>query len=169
MISYAMCVLPLWRGSADATQDPQEASRRLQATLEAMAQEGYITAEEAEQAGSVQWLTEDVAADGTPQVATIRARTEKQADFNDVRFQDIGSEYWLELVRTQLRERLGTGIEAKGLRVYTTFDPRLQRAAQDAVLEELDGEDAPLGSLVAIDNIGRIRAMVGPREVRQSD
>jgi penicillin-binding protein 1A len=147
--------------SADATQDPQEASRRLQATLEAMAEEGYVTSEEAEQAGSVQWVTEDVAADGTPQVATIRPRTEKQADFNDVRFQDIGSEYWLELVRTQLRERLGTGIEARGLRVYTTFDPRLQRAAQDAVLEELDGEDAPLGSLVAIDNIGRIRAMVG--------
>jgi penicillin-binding protein 1A len=147
--------------TADAVQDPEEATRRLRSTLEAMAGEGYITAEEAERAAAVEWVSEDYAPDGTPQVVTIRTRTEKQADFNDVRYGDIGSEYWLEMVRTQLRERFGSGVEARGLRVYTTFDPRLQRAATEAVTEELDGEDAPLGSLVAIDSIGRLRAMVG--------
>ena len=147
--------------SADASQDPDEATRRTRATLSAMVDEGYITEAEAEEAGSVEWVSEPVAADGSPQVVTILPRTEKQADFNDVRYSELGSEYWLEMVRSQLRDRLGSGVEARGLRVYTTFDPRLQAAAQDAVLEELDREDAPLGSLVAIDSIGRVRAMVG--------
>lgn len=147
--------------SADASQDPEEASRRREATLQAMLEEGYITEADAQAAGEVPWVSEPVAPDGSPQVVTIRPRTAKQTDFNDVQDAEIGSEYWLELVRGQLRDRFGQGAQAQGLRVYTTFDPRLQKAAYDAIDDVLDTPDAPLASLVSIDDIGRVRAMVG--------
>lgn len=146
--------------SADAAQDPEEASRRREATLQAMVEEGYITEADAREAASVPWLSGSVAADGSPQVATILPRAEKQADFNNVQDAEIGSEYWLELVREQLRDRFGQGAQAQGLRVYTTFDPRLQKAAYDAIDDVLDTPDAPLASLVSIDDLGRVRAMV---------
>ena len=154
--------------SADATQDPEEATRRVQVTLDAMVEEGYITAEQAEQAAEVPWVSEAVAPDGSPQVVTISPRTEKQADFNDVKYADIGSEYWLEWIRSQLRERFGAAAQTQGLRVYTTFDPRLQRAATEAVEETLDEPDAPLGSLVSVDDFGRVRAMVAGRDFSES-
>ncbi|MCZ7627770.1 MAG: hypothetical protein M5U19_01075 [Microthrixaceae bacterium] len=37
----------------------------------------------------------------------------------------------------------GRGAQAQGLRIYTTFDPRLQQAAYDAIGEVLDTPDAP--------------------------
>ena len=68
----------------------------------------------------------------------------------------------MELVRTQLRERFGPGAETQGLRVYTTFDPELQAQAYEAVdRRSSTSRTARSGSLVAIDNDGRIRAMVG--------
>lgn len=146
--------------SADASQDPEEASRRREVTLAAMVDEGYITEADAQEAAEVPWISEPVAPDGSPQVVTIRQRTAKQADFNDVRHGEIGSEYWLEWVRQQLRDRFGDGAQAQGLRVYTTFDPRLQQAAYDAIDDVLDTPDAPLASLVSIDDLGRVRAMV---------
>ena len=154
--------------SADATQDPEEATRRRQVTLDAMVEEGYISEADAEAAGSVEWVSGATAPDGTPQVETVRARTEKQADFNDVKYAEIGSEYWLEWVREQLRVRFGEGAETQGLRVYTTFDPRLQAAAYESVTDVLDEPDAPLGSLVSIDDIGGVRAMVGGTDFNAS-
>ncbi len=147
--------------SADATLDPEEASRRLRVTLDAMVEEGYISEADAEAAGSIEWVSGTTAPDGSPQVETVRERTEKQSDFNDVKYAEIGSEYWLEWIREQMRAEFGEGAETQGLRVYTTFDPGLQQAAWDSVTNVLDEPDAPLGSLVSIDEIGRVRAMVG--------
>ncbi len=50
-----------------------------------------------------------------------------------------------------------------GLRIRTTLDLRLQRAADQAISQELpSGENLPGASLVAIDNkTGQVRAMVG--------
>jgi penicillin-binding protein 1A len=67
---------------------------------------------------------------------------------------------------------LGRGVPARlaefrayygGLKIYTSIDLRMQRAAQDAVAEDLpSGSDEPTASLVAIDNhTGQVRAMVG--------
>jgi penicillin-binding protein 1A len=70
-----------------------------------------------------------------------------------------------------------------GLRVYTTLDPRLQKAAEDAVenrLAELDAQERSLrkprsdgnsieGSLVAIDpKSGEVLALVGGRDFHRS-
>lgn len=154
--------------SADATEDPDEADRRREVTLQAMVDEGYITEADAAQAAAVPWVSEAVAPDGSPQVVTIRPRTTKQADFNDVKHAEVGSEYWLELVREQLRDRFGQGAQAQGLRVYTTFDPHLAKVAYDAIADVLDTPDAPLASLVSIDDLGRVRAMVGGTDFEAS-
>lgn len=147
--------------TADAARDPEEATRRRNVSLNAMVDEGYITEEEAEEAKSIPWLTEQTNPDGTPAIVTVLPRPNRESDFGNVQHGDIGSEYWLELIRKQLRERFGEGAETRGLRVYTSFDPYLQRAAVEAVNSVLDEPDAPLGSLVSVDREGRVRAMVG--------
>ncbi len=52
-----------------------------------------------------------------------------------------------------------------GLRIYTTIDPKMQVAAEDAVWGTLNQADDPVGSLVAIEpSTGYIRAMVGGKD-----
>jgi len=153
---------------ADATRNPEEASRRRRTVLHAMQEEGYITADQAELADAVPWNSTDTAADGSPQEITVRPRQQDHSDLGDVAYKELGSQYWVEWVRQQLRDRLGPGAETRGLRVYTTFDPKLQEYAVDAVNKTLDRADGPVGSLVAIDKEGRIRAMVGGRDYEAS-
>jgi membrane peptidoglycan carboxypeptidase len=146
---------------ADATRDPEEASRRVRSVLSNMVEEGYVSPEAASAAGEVVWSSEPTGPDGSPRLVTIESRPTERADFADVRYADIGSEYWLELVRSQLRNRLGPGAETRGLKVYTTFDPELQRDAYRAVTRVLPGTTGPVGALVAVDDDGQVVAMVG--------
>ena len=146
---------------ADATRNPEEATRRRATVLAGMVTEGYITQEAADAAGAVPWVWQPNAPDGTPTHMTVLPRGAERSDLGVRRYQDVGSEYWVEWVRTQLRARFGPGAETQGLRVYTSFDPELQDAAYRAVTEMLDVPDGPVGSLVAIDDRGRVRAMVG--------
>lgn len=151
--------------TADAVQDPDVADQRRSSVLAAMASEGYITTDEAALAGAVPWVTEPTPQpDGTVLEPTILPRELQRTDFGPVRYAEIGSEYWMEWVREQLRARYGPGAETRGLRVYTTFDPELQEYAYDAVYNTLDQPDGPVGSLVAIDDAGAVRAMVGGRD-----
>ena len=150
--------------SADATKDPVEASRRRTSVLRAMTEEGYITEDQASLAGAVPWNSTPTGPDGAPQQVTILPRSGDRSDFGEVKYKEIGSEYWVEWVRQQLRSRFGPGAETRGLRVYTTFDPELQKDAYDSVTKTLDQPDGPVGSLVAVDKDGRIRAMVGGRD-----
>jgi penicillin-binding protein 1A len=146
---------------ADATRDTEEATRRRDTVLAGMVSEGYITAEQAEAAGVVPWVWERVAPDGTPQTMTVLPRANDTTDLGEVRYDEYGSEYWVDLVRRQLRERFGPGAETQGLRVYTTYDPQLQQQAYESVTGALNQPDGPSGSLVAVDTEGRVRAMVG--------
>lgn len=149
---------------ADATRDPKEATRRRATVLTAMVQEHYISADRAKLAGEVPWNTTDTGPGGVKQDVTILPRPEERSDFGDVRYQSLGSKYWVEWIRQQLRDRFGQGAETRGLRVYTTFDPKLQKYAVDAVNGTLNQPNGPIGSLVAVDKDGRIRAMVGGRD-----
>ncbi|MBV9126683.1 MAG: PBP1A family penicillin-binding protein, partial [Verrucomicrobia bacterium] len=110
-----------------------------------------------------------------------------------------GRDYGMDAVRAQLDELLGSDdLELGGLRIYTTLDPRLQRAAERAVntrlekVEETSGynhetraawlaahpasnrneetaTDYLQGALVAVDNkTGAIRALVGGRSYEES-
>ncbi len=150
--------------TADAAKDPAEATRRRDVTLDAMVSEEYITSDEADAAKVIPWITEPTRADGSPNIVTVFPRPSRDSDFGNVQHEDIGSQYWLELVRKQLRERFGEGAETHGLRVYTSFDPHVQRAATEAVNNVLDQPDAPLGSLVSVDRDGRVRAMVAGKD-----
>lgn len=149
---------------ADATRDPDEATRRRSTVLDGMVAEGYISADAAEAADAVPWVWEPVGPDGAEQVMTVLPRSQDTSDLGEVRHADVGARYWVDMVRTQLRERFGPGAETQGLRVYTTFDPELAEAAHDAVYSNLPDPGGPEGSLVAVDDRGRVRAMVAGRD-----
>ena len=121
-----------------------------------MVSEGYITREQADDAGAVPWVWESVAPDGSPQSQTVLPRPAEKTDLGNVDDAEYGSEYWITLVRQQLRQRFGAGAETQGLRVYITYDPKMQEAAHDAVTETLNQPDGPSGALVAVDDQGRV-------------
>jgi penicillin-binding protein 1A len=76
-----------------------------------------------------------------------------------------GTQYFVEEVRKQLMARYGQAtVLGGGLRVKTTLDLRMQASAYDAVHGFLDRPGDPAGALVAIDDSGWVRAMVGGRD-----
>jgi penicillin-binding protein 1A len=80
---------------------------------------------------------------------------------------DVG--YFTSWVRQQVIERYGGLAFDGGLRVRTTLDLDLQRAAEQAINNYLLGPGGPGAALVAIDNVtGEVRAMVGGRDYNSS-
>ena len=78
---------------------------------------------------------------------------------------NIGTKYFVEAVRRQIAERYGEDIlYGGGLRIYTTIDFDMQRAAWDAVTSTLDQPTDPDAALVAVDEYGFVKAMVGGRD-----
>jgi penicillin-binding protein 1A len=71
--------------------------------------------------------------------------------------------YFMNYVTQELNQRFGVNRTLSGgLRVQTTLDPRLQRAADAAVRSHLSTPGDPSAALVAIDpTTGDVRAMVG--------
>ncbi|MDZ7734343.1 MAG: transglycosylase domain-containing protein [Acidimicrobiia bacterium] len=139
------------RSTPAAQREIAEAERRRASVLDAMLEEGYITREQWEEANAVEF--------GEPYIIQRNEST----NFGNVRGAEHGTEYIVEYVRKQLSEAGFTDaqIYGGGLRVYTTLDYGMQAAAYEAVHQTLDREDDPDGSLVAVDDQGRIRAMVG--------
>ena len=96
---------------------------------------------------------------------------------------DPSALYFIDAVRRELAVRFGQGVMLRGgLRVYTTLDQGLQRAAEDAIsnrLAELDAQSRGRkartsdnvieGSLVAIDpRSGEVLALVGGRDFHET-
>ncbi|HWX96746.1 MAG TPA: transglycosylase domain-containing protein [Solirubrobacteraceae bacterium] len=81
---------------------------------------------------------------------------------------DVG--YFTSWVRQQVIERYGAPRAFDGgLRITTTLDLELQRAAEQAVSSYLANPSGPTASLVAIENsTGEVRAMVGGRNYDES-
>jgi penicillin-binding protein 1A len=77
-----------------------------------------------------------------------------------------GTEYFTSWVRQQLVDRFGPRRTFEGgLRVRTTIDLDLQKAAEQAINNYLAYPAGPTAALVAIDNkTGEVRAMVGGRD-----
>jgi penicillin-binding protein 1A len=73
----------------------------------------------------------------------------------------IREPYFFSYVLEQLRREYGSNtVRSGGLRVYTTVDPRLQKAAQDAIRETLPYSTDPAAAVVSIDpSTGAIKAM----------
>jgi penicillin-binding protein 1A len=73
----------------------------------------------------------------------------------------IREPYFFSYVRDELIERYGAAtVRSGGLKVYTTIDPRMQRAATKAIKDTLTYETDPASALVAIDpRTGAIKTM----------
>jgi membrane peptidoglycan carboxypeptidase len=148
--------------TADASLDPAEATLRRDLVLDAMVQTEVITA------------ADRAAAAALPIEAIVRPRSGERTGMGFVR--DAGSEYVVDWVRGWLSSSEGLGLDPDevytgGLQVFTTIDPVAQRAAfaaaagPDGVLP--DRAD-PSAALVAVDEEGRVRALVGGRDFAES-
>ncbi|MGX6448106.1 transglycosylase domain-containing protein, partial [Patulibacter sp. S7RM1-6] len=82
---------------------------------------------------------------------------------------DAENPYFSSWVTAQLVDKVGAQRTYEGgLKVRTTLDPKIQKAAQGAIDAYLTRSDMPQASLVAIDNrTGEVRAMVGGRDYRK--
>lgn len=140
--------------STDATRDPNTARRRRSSVLRALRETGVISAQE-------QRLAEAVPLTG---VGGILARTTPKGG---VRYSSsaAGSEFFVDYVRRELVNSYGANVVGRrGLRVRTTLDVRVQRAAREAAYEGiLSSPQAPSAAVVVLDTGGRVRAMVGGR------
>ncbi|MFW2380542.1 MAG: transglycosylase domain-containing protein [Acidimicrobiales bacterium] len=144
--------------SADARDNPEEAKRRRSTVLRRMLEDGHITELEAERADKRTLNTI------IPQVS--------RAGLGEVTGSEFGSEYFIEAVRQQLAQIYPDGgLYTQGLRVYTTLDHELQRHAYQTVVNELPPEDPdnPTASIVAIDDRGRVVAMMGGTDFGASE
>jgi penicillin-binding protein 1B len=139
----------------------ERATTRRNVVLDAMVETGDITKEQAEEAKA------------TPVKLVPGAVDAGEAP------------YFVDLVREQLASRLGDNdYNQEGLRIYTSLDPELQRAASEAVAEETktvdelverrharrvkEGDDTPIVypqvALIALNpHTGEVLALVGGR------
>ncbi len=146
-------------GLADATKDPEEATRRRASVLEAMVDEGYISRSEADEAAAVPWEGHVLPQPPTDNGTRVRSG-----------FSFVGGSYVVEWARAQLVERFGeSAVYGKGLRVYLTVDPDLQDAAFGAIAKTLPAPTDPAAAFVALDDQGRVVAMVGGRDFESSE
>ena len=76
-------------------------------------------------------------------------------------YKEIREPDFFGYVRDQLIDEYGAGtVRSGGLKVYTTIDPRFQRAAQKAITETLYEHDDPAAGVISINpKNGAIRAM----------
>ncbi|MCB9372403.1 MAG: transglycosylase domain-containing protein [Microthrixaceae bacterium] len=142
--------------SADAQRNPNVATQRRDSVLAAMLDEGYITQDEHDAAVAEGWEVDDLFAS-----RNIVSRS-PATTLGVVRDHEHGTEYFAEYVRQQLVEQFGEDqVYGGGLRVYTTLSLPIQQAAYDTVTGTLDLPGDPAASIVALDDRGRVRAMMG--------
>ena len=73
-----------------------------------------------------------------------------------------GTRYFVQSVIDDLTAKLGKdSLFNGGLRIYTTLEPQRQKDAYNAVTSVLNFPNHPAGALVAIDNQGKVVAMMG--------
>jgi len=138
----------------------KEAERRRRVVVDQMQTEGYITLAERKALLAISMDPNDPAVpDGQefikppPKVSTLG---------EEVRGKEWGSEYFAEYVRQWLVKQFGAdAVYTGGLKVYTTLDLNMQKAAYDAVTTTLDRPGDPSAALVALDDGGQVKAMMG--------
>jgi penicillin-binding protein 1A len=137
--------------SADPDRLPQVALARRAASLAAMARDRRITRRQRDEATA----------------APLGVVPRQQQDAS-VAMADKGTRYFFEYVRALLVQRYGEqAVSAGGLRVKTTLDLGMQSKAYDAVYGFLRTNE-PAGALVAVNDQGEVKAMVGGRDFAAS-
>ena len=146
--------------SADPIENPDEALRRRNVTLDAMVQTGALDPATA--------AIEQFAVDEKG-LAVPRPVEATETTGEELAYKDGGDAYFTEFVRQELVDRFGRDtVYRGGLRVTTTIDPDVQDSAERAASEILDRSDDPDVAMVTLDSDGRIRAMVGGRDFNES-
>ncbi|MDQ6750170.1 MAG: transglycosylase domain-containing protein [Actinomycetota bacterium] len=135
----------------DPVVHPQATTQRRNFVLQKMLAQGYITRSEFAQDSHLALPTKD----------TIQPPTESVTE--------PSAGYFVSWVRQQVVDHFHGGAFIGGLKIKTTLDLDLQRAAVGAVQSRFSDPSGPTASLVAIDNkTGEVRAMVGGRDFRKS-
>ncbi len=154
-------------GGADPYDGPKslaEAERRRRVGLGQMLDEGYITASERRAALAI---PVDPKEGGDDPFVVPPPKGSALGD--KVKGEDYGTKYFITYVRKWLVSQFGQdAVLEGGLRVYTTLDLNMQKAAFDAVTTTLDRPDDPAGALVAVDDQGHIKAMMGGTDFEKS-
>jgi penicillin-binding protein 1A len=145
--------------SYDPSQAPQKAESRQAVVLKAMLESKAITKEQYDTAFKTQIEI-----------------------YDGLRSEEPYGQYFKDEVRRQLVEQFGhEKVEQGGLKVYTTIDPYMQRAADAAVDQSIAEIEKSLpkrktprdplqAALIAIDpDTGAVRAMVGGRDFTASN
>lgn len=124
--------------------DPEQAKNRRDTVLGQMEEQGYITAE---------------------QKAAAEAEPFKLAGLASG---SATAPYFMEYVKTLLTEEYGSEVVYRGgIRVRTTLDLNMQKAAEKAVSSTLNKGGDPSAALVALNPVtGEILAMVGGRDFK---
>ncbi|MEA4925363.1 MAG: PBP1A family penicillin-binding protein [Syntrophomonadaceae bacterium] len=127
--------------------NPEEARKRQTQVLQRMVEEGMISEAERETA------------------------LQEPLTYKKAQFADDEAPYFVAMVRDHLREQYGDSVVYKGgLKVYTTLDLDMQKAANTAYLEGMKNQNPDLQvALAALDvKNGQIRALVGGRDFNAS-
>ncbi len=137
----------------DPATHPMAARERRDVVLEQMREQGYIS-------GAV--YRESIR-QALPAAAEIQAPQEQTVE-------GVDAGYFTSWVQQQVIERYGARRAFDGgLKIKTTLNLQLQRAAERAVGDYLANPEGPSAALVAIENsTGEVRAMVGGRNYEES-
>lgn len=135
-------------GTGSRGDNREKLLQRQRMILDLMAEQGYIKAEEADEAKKIDTLKK----------------------LEPKRVGDIKAPHFVTYVRSQLIEKYGQRpVEQGGLRVITSLDWKMQQVAEEEVKKGVDERGKKYGftngALVAIDpKTGQVLAMVGSRD-----
>jgi len=137
----------------DPAEHPMAAKERRDVVLRQMLDQGYLT----------QPIYEASVKQALPAPAQVQAPQEQTIE-------GVNAGYFTSWVAQQVIERYGAPRAfGGGLRIKTTLDLELQKAAEQAINGYLAYSGDPSASLVAIENsTGEVRAMVGGRNYDES-
>lgn len=146
--SALLAGLPRWPGHYDPYQNPLAAKERQGVVLQRMLEEGMISPDQKQKA--------------MDQKMTYRSSSSRNGD----------APYFVAMVQEYLSQKYGERqVYQGGLKVYTSLDLDMQRAADQAYSAGMKSRDEDLqAALVAMDiDTGQIRAMVGGRDYNSSN
>ena len=145
--SSLLAGLPRWPSQYDPYINPEQAKQRQKTVLSRMLDEGYIKTDERDTA------------------------VKEKLEYQKSSLNQGEAPYFVAMVREYLREKYGERqIYQGGLRIYSTLDLDMQRAANQAVLNGMQNRPADLQvALVAVDTgNSQIRALIGGKNYRAS-
>ncbi len=131
---------------------PTAAKDRRDVVLDQMLDQGYLT----------KAIYEASVEEPLPAAQDVQAPEEQPVE-------GVNAGYFTSWAQQQVIERYGQRAFYGGLRITTTLNLELQRAAEQAISNYLPDAEDPSASLVAIENsTGEVRAMVGGRNYDES-